>query len=339
MINLQSEFLSFHSTIKLDDENAVLRDKRDILLNKLKEKITSDAPTYTTFNQGSYAMNTGTIPDDGDYDIDVGLKFEMSKADYPDPITPKKWVRDALLGHTKSVVIKRSCVTVTYQKNGEPAYHVDFAVYSSNNSDNRMYIAKGKEFSETSKAFWELSDPQLLISMINEKYQNDDRSQFKRVIRYLKKWKNNKFDISGSSAPTGIALTVLAYYYFSVRSVFDNVSMKSIYDDHSALISFVEAIKNTFLYVYDVDTSAWYHTISVKLPVDPRNDLFEKMTKSQMESFYNKLDNLLSALKEAKNKEKRSEACRILVDQFGEKFPVTYDKSTVGTSESATTSI
>ena len=282
-------------------------------------------------------MNTGIIPGDGDYDIDVGLKFDMSISDYPDPMVPKRWVRDALIGHTKRVEIKRSCVTVTYQINSEPAYHIDFAIYSSSNSDN-MYIAKGKEFSEASNIFWELSDPQLLINIINDKYKDDDRLQFKRVIRYLKKWKNYNFDISGSSAPTGIALTVLAYYYFFVRSIFDNVRMKTVYDDHSALISFVETIKNSFAYTYDVDTGSWYHTISAKLPVEPRNDLFGKMTKTQMESFYNKLDNLHKALMEAKNNEKRSEACRILVTQFGNEFPVTYDKSTVGTSESAVSS-
>ena len=36
-MNLQREFLEFHDNIKLDDENDTLREKRDILLNKLSK--------------------------------------------------------------------------------------------------------------------------------------------------------------------------------------------------------------------------------------------------------------------------------------------------------------
>ena len=50
MVNLQKEFLDFHNEIKLDDENKTLREKRDILLKKLKDNIANDAATYTTFN-------------------------------------------------------------------------------------------------------------------------------------------------------------------------------------------------------------------------------------------------------------------------------------------------
>ena len=75
MVNIQSEFISFHNKIKLSDENSELREKRNILLDKLKKNISQDAASYTTFNQGSYAMGTGIKPDDGDFDIDVGLKI------------------------------------------------------------------------------------------------------------------------------------------------------------------------------------------------------------------------------------------------------------------------
>ena len=142
MLNLQKEFLDFHENIKLSDENATLREKREILLNKLSENICEEAATYTTFNQGSYAMGTGIKPEDDDYDIDVGIKFDINKDDYSDPVKVKKWVRDALEGHTKSVKIRRSCVTVTYQKDNEPIYHVDFAIYAGLNNYGKLYIAK-----------------------------------------------------------------------------------------------------------------------------------------------------------------------------------------------------
>lgn len=89
MVNLQSEFIKFHDTIKLSDENDTLCQKREILLNKLRQNISEEAASYKHFNQGSYAMGTGIKPDDGDYDIDVGLKFQIKKEDYEDPVQVK----------------------------------------------------------------------------------------------------------------------------------------------------------------------------------------------------------------------------------------------------------
>lgn len=270
MLNLQKEFIDFHDKIKLDDENVTLREKRDILLKKLKEKISEDAASYITFNQGSYAMCTGIVPEDEDYDIDVGLKFSIDKDDYPDPIVPKKWVRDALDGHTKSVEIRRSCVTVTYQIDGESAYHVDFAIYAAENADGKMYIAKGKEFSSEENKKWELSDPQGLIDTIKGKYSGDDAAQFRRVIRYMKKWRTHQFSSEGNGAPTGISLTILAYDLFSVKKSYDWSVKKDVYDDFSALYNLVTNIKNTFSLTWNSEEKVWYHTISVNLPVEPK---------------------------------------------------------------------
>ncbi len=335
MLNLQKEFIDFHNKIKLDDENATLREKRDILLKKLKDKISEDAASYTTFNQGSYAMCTGIVPEDEDYDIDVGLKFTIDKDDYPDPIVPKKWVRDALDGHTKSVEIRRSCVTVTYQIDGESAFHVDFAVYAANNADGKMYIAKGKEFSSDENKKWEPSDPQGLIDTIKGKYSGDDAVQFRRVIRYMKKWRTHQFSSGGNGVPTGISLTILAYNLFSNKKTYDWTTKKDVYNDFLALYDLVSSIKNTFSLTWNSEENVWYHIISVTLPVEPKNNLFEKMTQKQMENFYQKLNSMITKLDEVKTKEKRSEACSILVDLFGDDFPVTVDKSMVGTSESA----
>ena len=46
MINLQREFLDFHNNIKLDDENEVLIEKRDILLNTLSKRISTDVAFF-----------------------------------------------------------------------------------------------------------------------------------------------------------------------------------------------------------------------------------------------------------------------------------------------------
>lgn len=335
MNNLQSEFIEFHDKIKLSlDENKELRDKRDILLEKLSKNIADEAADYTIFNQGSYAMHTGIKPDDGDYDIDVGLRFDLSRDDYPDPVSVKKWVYDALEGHTEKVEIRKSCVTVTYKEDGEDAYHIDFACYSQEDED--LYIAKGKLESSEENRFWEESDPKGLLDNMGRHFSDkDDLAQFRRIIRYMKKWKNKHFESSGNSAPTGIALTALAYDNFEVQKAPNPVTGKYEYDDFGALKKFVDKIKKMFVKKYDYETGDSYHSIEQKLFVKPYNNLFAKMSKKQQEDFYKKIGMMLEKLCVAEGKEKKSEACNIMVEIFGSDFPVRVERSYVGHSESA----
>ena len=341
MPTLQTAFNDFHDTIKLSDidENATLREKRDILLDKLKSKISSEAASYTHFNQGSYAMHTGINPDDDDFDIDVGLKFDVDKDDYPDPTVLKKWVKDALEGHTKSVEIKKPCVTVKYQRDGEAIYHVDFAIYAADNADGKMYLARGKEFSDEENKFWEESDPQELIRLVREKFDGADAKQFRRVIRYLKKWKTQKFDSEGHAAPTGIALTMLAYNHFLpdyTEDVFSDNARS--YNDFEAFRDLVKSIRNDFVVEFDEDNKIC-RSIKVKIITPPYNDLFEKMTLKQKTAFYNevvKMEDILDKVADKiANKEPLSEQCELLQDLFGSDFPILSDRSIVGTSESA----
>lgn len=335
MPNLQNAFVDFHNAIKLDDENETLREKRRILLDKLKKNICEDAAQYKTFNQGSYAMNTGVKPDNDDYDIDVGLKFEIDKDDYVDPVKVKKWVKDALYGHTNSVKIRRSCVTVQYQQQDEPLYHVDFAVYAASNDDGKLYIAKGEEFSNSDKKYWEVSDPQGLIKMIADKHSGKNAEQFRRVIRYMKKWKDHNFSTLGNSAPTGISLTVLAYKLFSPNSTHDPFNDVTKYNDFESIRDLVKSIKNEFTLNYDFEKEVYNHVIKTYLPTEPYNDLFEKMTVNQQNIFNSKIVEMEEKLDKVDEKEKLSEKCTLLAELFGDDFPIFTQRSVVSSSESA----
>ena len=83
---------------------------------------------------------------------------------YPDPVLLKQRVHEALEGHTKDVQLRRSCVTVFYQREGEPIYHVDLAVYSeaSQNADGQSRIAKAKPTRLPSIAFGRFRIPKPL---------------------------------------------------------------------------------------------------------------------------------------------------------------------------------
>lgn len=339
MPTLQKAFEDFHEEIKLSDidENATLREKRDILLDKLKTNLKKNdsAVMYEEhFVQGSYAMHTGINPDNDDYDIDVGLLFPVDKEDYPDPTTLKKWVRDALDGHTNSVEIRKSCVTVTYQLKGEKLYHVDFAIYASGSADGQLYLAKGAEFSAAENKFWEPSDPKELKRLINGHLNENDRKQFRRVIRYLKKWKSRKFSSDGHAAPTGIALTILAYNLFVANSTYDVFASKYVYNDFEALRALVKAILSQFVLTYDEDYKDAY-TICTRLPTTPCNDLFAKMTLKQTTAFHDKLVAMDNVLDEVATKTALADKCELLIDLFGDKFPSLSDKSVLKATESA----
>lgn len=146
---VQACFERFHERIRLgeEDDNAKLREKREIILGTLQRHLSSDVPKFEHFHQGSYAMHTGTVPPKGDYDIDVGLVFDCTRSAYSDPVALKAAVRDALARNSRRVSIRRACVTAHYSLGGQPDYHVDLAVYVKR-PDGLLDIAKGKDTRE-----------------------------------------------------------------------------------------------------------------------------------------------------------------------------------------------
>lgn len=327
---LQTEFNKYHENIKLHDkdENKDLRDKRDMLTDEMrayfKKKSEEEKSTKITFsveNQGSYSMGTGILPvKKGDFDIDVMVLFNISKDDFK-PVEVKQWVHDALSRSNRTVEYKKPCVTVQYLNNGEPEFHVDLALYADDNSNGKTYISKGKPTSASADKVWEVSNPKLLKEKINTRFSDaEDRSQMKRIIRYLKRWKDLKFKDSGNEKPTGIALTALAYNLFSPvieRRSFDSTIEP---DDLSALTKLVTAIKGEF---------NWFsNEISVQLPVEPYNDLFEKMSTKQCEKFKEKIETLESALEDANNEPDPHEASKTIRKILGDDFPLVEKKDT-----------
>jgi limonene-1,2-epoxide hydrolase len=316
----QAQFIAFHDAIKLTmEDNQDLREKRDIIVERIRKNMPENAKPFEIFTQGSYAMNTGIQPLDGDYDIDVGLYFDMSTED-AEPVEAKQWVYDAVYGHTNDVRFKTPCITVTYAA----GYHVDITVYSAKNSDGKVYLAKGKPHSNPEHKKWDESNPKDLISVINNHLSDaNDRKQFRRVVRYLKRWKDENFS-SVNGKPTGIALTSCVYHWLTIQKDVDAFNGHSTYRDLDAVISVVSNMISRFVNVFEVEDGkvVEYPRLSVKLPVAPYPDLFEKMTNKQMKTFKDKLQDLFDALQAAKAKEDPVDAAEILQKQFGKDFPV-----------------
>ncbi|WP_075354759.1 cyclic GMP-AMP synthase DncV-like nucleotidyltransferase [Desulfovibrio sp. DV] len=308
MADVQKYFLEFHDAIKLSniEENKILQEKRDILIGNLKEKLPEDFPSFSQFNQGSYAMNTGVNPKDSDFDIDVGIVFECLRSKFT-PVGLKKKIRDALAYANRQVLIRRSCVTVQYIKSGEHCYHVDLAIYVKREEDSFFDLAKGKEFSEESEKYWELSDPKGLISKIQAGstscLEAKHTAQMRRCIRYLKLWRDHKLP---SGKPVSIALTCAAQQWFSPKE--DRLGKD---DDLEAMLNWASQI-HTFVSV----------TRNIPLPVQPYSNLLAELTENQLNGVCDRLVELKNALKEARAEDDPVEACKKLMKQFGKCFPV-----------------
>ncbi len=298
----QSRFRTFDDRIHLRrfDENATLREKRDAVLSRLRDGLDAAGRSrFSWFNQGSYEMGTGVKPLDGDYDIDVGIVFRLgSRWSFPSPLEVKGWVYDAVEHHTQDVRWKEPCITVQYQRRREPVYHVDLAIYGEDEQTGQLYLARGKRHSADPR--WEAADPKGLIETIKTRFSGEDAAQFRRVIRYLKRWKDVHFPSHGNAAPVGIGLTVLAYHGFQPQTRWQ-------VDDFLALRGLVSSIQGSFR----------GHRISARLPVQPHNDVFARMTDQQCSEFKGRVDRLAGWLDEAN----RTRTTAPLQRAFGPDFP------------------
>lgn len=257
MVNLQTQFSKFHETIKIDfDESQYLRDKRDLIVNNLRDGLKKlfavqslQPPIFHSFNQGSY----------------------------------------------------------------------DLAIYSSDQDNfgrEINYIAKGYSNSSEDYKFWEVSEPFKLKELLKSKFPDQlDRDQFRRIIRYLKRWKDYNFSSTIAGKPTGIALTACCYNLFEPKKNYEYQSYpyQYKYNDLEALKNVVNGIISMF---------NWQNQIIVQLPVQPYNDLFEKMTDDQMGLMKNKLITLRDTLITVSNEYYALNACKALQKVFGQDFPL-----------------
>ncbi|MGK0272608.1 MAG: hypothetical protein ACI88H_003281 [Cocleimonas sp.] len=330
MSALQKEFKQFHDNIKLGtyEENETLRKKRDTLIDDLRESLkdekipgTQKPLTFTKVDQGSYAMNTGIKPKNDDYDIDVGVIFDITNDEY-DSNKLKQLVRDKLNNrYNRTVDFNRPCITVPYAS----GYHVDLPIYSKNNDD--LHIAWGKEFSSKNRC-WYKSEPKKLNQWVKDVSPiSEERKQFRRCVKALKKWKLKHFTSNGNSAPPSIGLTIQARNAFVYNA--DN--------DLKALISITKEIKRAFVLVWDDESNTTKRKVEVKLPVEPKKDVYYKMTLKQLNNYYDKVEALLESLEASLIDTSDHETSKVLRQIFGDDFPLVEDSKPTKTAPYVTT--
>lgn len=305
-MNFSDDFIEFENTISLTPTDVkFLRKARTTVKNKISKYFTETlgipAPKFIV--QGSFTMGTIIKPISGSFDIDLGVYVNFGSNevnDWPRPETVSKWLKDSLFHHTNTTPInKKTCVRIKYKpttKSNDIQYHVDLPIYAV--SKNLLGWESIRIGQNGEKGWKEKSDPKGFSEWFNEVSQENenDKDQFKRVVKYLKAWKDqNK---KRRKFPNGMLLTVLAGKSYNPNTRDDLAFYKTVRKIYNKL--------------------TWSN--KVRKPVEPFNDLGNYLTSSQWGKFHESLGHLVDDLKYVLKVEDYSEGINILRNQFGNRF-------------------
>ncbi|MDQ0897500.1 CBASS cGAMP synthase [Paenibacillus sp. V4I7] len=309
MSNCHDLFTNFHNEIYLDStQKESLRTSRNEIRKKIKkyfkEELGLAEPKF--YGQGSYMMNTTVTPIDGEYDVDDGIYLEhlkdMEEKDWATPATVHSWIVKATKGHTSTdPVDKNTCVRVIFKAK----YHVDLPIYVKKTDEHPKLAHKSKG--------WIDSDPKELTKWFNDEVK-EKGNQLKRLVRYLKAWKDNKE--GDTKLPSGMFLTILAANHF----VADHPD-----EDDAALAATAKAIHN-----------ALSDSFSLTRPVFPSEELMSDWSDTRRDNFLNKLANLVKKAEEALEESDKTKASKKWIDVFGDRFP---EHETTEAAKSETNSV
>ena len=318
-MGIQTHFDKFHDSIKLgrkDEAYKKARERDDSIKKDVKSAFKDEEyPVVDDFIQGSLKTHTGIKPISGDYDIDRALVIDDDTAP-ENPVTPKKKALDVLEDRGfKNAKIKKPCVTADYASDN---VHIDFIIYKR--LGNQYYLAVGKENSDENNRKWSDADPHGLTDWINDdsSYDEDDATdvlaQFRRLVRYLKRWRDKQFSKVVAPKVYSIGLTVM------VKETFKwSFSPEGARQDLQALRKTVQAILDA---AYFTEGETGRFRVRVDLPVGPWRDIFDGSSLDTGTQLYNKLKRLEEKLVEAEGLSDERKQCEILNELFGDAFEV-----------------
>ena len=240
MYDCSKEFNKFYRTevVLPETEQNDLREKRKLNIKRLKEGLLEyNDENMTKYKivenriQGSMAIHTTVQNDKNDYDIDVGIVFELSNLNEIGPLTTRRIVADALKRKTKQFAdepdVKTSCIRLKYTSTG---YHVDFAVFRR----HKETLYDGNYIYEHAGSKWSIRHLKALEIWFNEEIKNKG-DILRKVIRLSKMfcksrdlWKN---------MPSGLVQTVICderittnysrideVFYYTMKAIVERIN-------------------------------------------------------------------------------------------------------------------
>ncbi|PKQ44209.1 cyclic GMP-AMP synthase DncV-like nucleotidyltransferase [Confluentibacter flavum] len=287
MANCNKLFQDFNKVITPSNEQMQqMKTSREALEKKISAKIKDKLNMNTSyFTQGSSAkdMKTIIIKEDGTYDSDRGVYLP----EIPDVAaeTVQKYVYDAVKDHTSGgAEHRKKCIRVFYKS----AYNIDFPIYYEVKNEDYAYMAvKG--------IGWVKDDPWHMIKWL-EKHK-DSNGQLVKIIKYLKVWVSK----CNFKMPSGIAFAVWAA---------NNFSEKIDRDDESLY----HTLKNI--------QSELYWNVVCDSPVEPFDDLTDKLKQEQKDKFKKELDKFVDDAKNALDEKNQLAASKIWRKYLGDRYPL-----------------
>lgn len=318
-MSIQSKFRAFDDKIRLgrkDVAYANARAKDDSITAKIKDVFKENGyPVIEDFIQGSLETWT-TIKQQGqDFDIDRAIVIDAD--DSPnDPIIPKRVVLEILEKRGfKNAKIKKPCVTADYKTED---LHIDIPIYRKY-QNGEYELAVGKLNSSEDNKEWSRSAPKELIHWVNnsdiyDNYKSEKLAQFRRLVRYVKRWRNENFSEDVARKVFSIGLTVMLKQHFKPK-----INDEGFADDITALSATISSILNTggYFKYKSIDT----YTVHVTLPVNPYRNIFKNSSTSTATQLRNKFYSLNSTLQQVIDEDNESKQCEKLIKIFGEDFP------------------
>lgn len=315
---LNSEFQNFNGCIKIGSESTELRSKRDMFkedfkrnfpdkLNALGIEVAASEIEFVL--QGSYKLNTTIKNAEESIDLDLGVIFPLNIEQFPNSYKIKEAaVASIEILNVRNPIIKGPCITVQYVKKGEDWLHLDFPLYAK--FGDNLYLARGDSNNNSS---WELCDPKGLNNYFLERLENSP--QLRRIIRYLKYWKNQKYSSVSSKdcIPPSIGLTLLAVDVYEQKDT-----------DLECFLHVMESIKDRFVVNKNYDGEIISAVIQVHLPVQQYSDVFNKFNRldSSGIDFYKKLDSAINSLNNAFLSDNPHDAAKYVTSVLGDKFEI-----------------
>lgn len=343
---IQTHFNKFNTEIYFTNQSDEYKDAKEKDLSILGDIITKfkeeDYKVQTSFLQGSFATNTAIKNINGDYDIDRSVIIKSEDAP-DDPVKPKIAVLDVLENRNfQNATVKLPCITADYKNK---KLHIDYTVYIKDESDNYK-LAVGKIGSSDQIKIWAPSDPIGLLEWISgsDAYGTSPaikRKQFKRLVRFMKRWRDVTFSEQVSGKIFSIGLTVIIKNEYK-----PDFSATEVEDDLTAL---KKVIDNILLGQYLVLSSfnPDQYRVSVNLPRSPYTNIFRHKNslgiwtdgsdKNIGTQLRNKLITLQEKLKQAIDETDEIKQCEILNGVFGNDFKIPQKSSNENSNSSGKT--
>tara|TARA_R110002049_G_scaffold20717_2_gene75866 strand:- start:3498 stop:4532 length:1035 start_codon:yes stop_codon:yes gene_type:complete len=317
-MGIQSHFDDFHRRIKLtrqDERYKKARQRDDSITAAIKTAFKEAGyEVIEDFLVGSHAYGTAIVPLDGDYDIDRALVIAADDAP-DDPVKPKVTILGVLENRGfKNAKIKMPCVTADY---ASESVHIDYPLYKV--SLTQYHLAVGKKNSGATSRIWSGADPHGLIEWIRRRDHygasaDKKQEQFRRLQRYLKRWRDHQFSESVAAKIYSIGLAVMVKERFS-----PSFNAEGFRQDLTALRHTVGTMLDAGYFAYQ---SPGRYTVSVSLPVEPWRDIFDGASVETGSQLRNKLQTLKNKLDEVADMDDEHKQCKILNKLFGDDFIV-----------------